>query len=669
MNPKLRIKKLVDELNRHAYAYYVLDKPVVDDSVYDGLMTELKKLEADNPELIFPDSPTQRIGGKPLGGFKSVEHSQRMLSLNDVFSEDEALAWTARIAKLDESVKSAEFFADIKKDGLACAIVYINGQFSQAITRGDGTVGEEVTANVKTIFSVPLNLHTNTKYQFLLSGRTEIRGEIVMYKKQFDLLNDYRKKQGLPLFANPRNLAAGTIRQLDPKLVAARPLTFLPYDIIRQNPAELNTNEAVYDALNNLGFVKNQVAKKLHTIKDVIAFAEHWREQRQTLPYNTDGLVVKLNNRQLYSSLGVVGKNPRGAIAFKYPAEQSTTKLKDIFISIGRTGSATPVAMLEPVVIAGTTVQMATLHNEGEIKRKDVRIGDTVIVQKAGDIIPEVVEPIINLRDGSEKKFTMPKTCPECNTALVKAKADQAVWRCPNTNCPSRVWKQIQHYASKSALDIEGLGEKNVQALLEAGLIKDIADIYSVKVDQLVKLERLAELSAKNLVEAIELKRSPPLGRFLFGLGIRHVGVQTAVDLSQKFGTLEKLSQATIEELHMVEGVGEVVAESIVAWFSEPTHQELLKKLKNAGVWPLPAKKTGGSLMGKNFVVTGTLETMGREEAAEQIRAYGGTFQSSVGKDTNYLVAGQNIGASKLEKAKKLGTKVINEEQFIKLLK
>ena len=663
-----RIKKLVEELNGHAHRYYVLDNPSVDDSVYDGLMAELKMLEQKHPELILPNSPTQRIGGKPLDGFKSVEHSQRMLSLNDVFSEEETLGWISRIAKLEAAVQSAEFFADIKKDGLACAIVYQNGQFSQAITRGDGTTGEDVTANVKTINSVPLNLLSAKKFNNLLSGRTEIRGEIVMYKQQFEKLNEQRKKNGEPLYANPRNLAAGTIRQLDPKLVATRPLTFLPYDIIRQNPSELPTNELVYEALNSIGFIKNQHAKKIRNVPEILNFAEQWREKRHELPYNTDGLVIKLNDRQLYASLGVVGKNPRGAIAFKYPAEQTTTKVKDIFISIGRTGSATPVAMLEPVVIAGTTVQMATLHNEGEINRKDRRIGDTVVVQKAGDIIPEVVESLPNLRDGSETKFNMPNNCPECNTPLTKAKQDEAVWRCPNNSCPSRVWKHIQHFASKGALDIEGLGEKNVQALIEAKLIKDSADIYALKKEQLVPLERFADLSAQNLVDAINEKRQPPLERFLFGLGIRHVGTQTAIDLSQKFGSLDAIGQATIDELHEVEGVGEIVAESIVAWFAEPHNQKLLEKFKAYNVWPKSAKKASGPLVGKSFVITGTLEHMSREDAADKIRALGGTFQNAVGKDTTYLVVGQNVGASKLEKAKKLGTNSITESELLKFI-
>jgi DNA ligase (NAD+) len=377
---------------------------------------------------------------------------------------------------------------------------------------------------------------------------------------------------------------------------------------------------------------------------------------------------VKVNDRAMYRRLGVVGKAPRGAVAIKYAAEQAATKVKDIFISIGRTGTATPVAMLEPVVIAGSTVQMATLHNEGEVARKDIRVGDTVIVHKAGDIIPEVIEPLVKLRDGSEKKFRMPKKCPECDTKLVKLKAEDAAWRCPNESCPSRSWKRVEHYASKAALDIEGLGEKNVIALLDAGLINDQADIYTLHEEDVRKLDRFAEVSARKLVSAIRSKKHPPLARFLYGLGIRHIGTQTAIDLADHFRSIEALSEATIEELSAVEGIGEVVAESVAEWFSEPQGRELLEKFKKNGVWPEPVKRVGGRLSGKSFVVTGTLESMGREQAAERIRALGGTFQSSVGKDTDYLVVGANVGASKLAKAAKLGTKQLDEAAFLKLL-
>jgi DNA ligase (NAD+) len=667
-SPAERTQKLRKLINDYRYNYHVLNKSIMSEAAADSLKHELSQIEQEHPELITPDSPTQRVAGEPLPGFKQIRHSSRMLSLNDVFNEEELEAWVKRITKLIPEAKF-DYFMDIKMDGFACALVYEDGALVQGITRGDGFVGEDVTANVRTIESVPLRLRAATKNKKFLNGRTEIRGEIVMYKNAFEKLNAARAEKGLPLFANPRNTAAGTVRQLDPKLVAARPLQFHAYDLLRENPDEVPTNEFAYDVIRDLGLIANPVAKTAKNSKDVIKFAGVWEEKRKKLPFNTDGLVVKVNDRALYRELGVVGKAPRGAVAYKYPAEQSTTKVKDIFVSIGRTGSATPVAMLEPVVVAGSTVQMATLHNEGEVHRKDIRIGDTVIIQKAGDVIPEVVEPLKKLRNGSEKEFVMPTHCPDCNTKLVKSKATDAIWRCPNNSCPSRAWKQIQHYASKAALDIEGLGEKNVIALINSGLIKNSADIYKVKKEDLLKLDRFADISAEKLVKAIQSKKNPPLERFIYGLGIRQVGVQTAIDLATHFKTLNKLSNSTIDELSEIEGVGEVVAESIVEWFSEPRNKRLLEKFEKFGVKPESAHEVSGPLVGKSFVVTGSLESMSRDEAGEKIRALGGTFQSSVGKETDYLVVGANVGESKLEKARKLGTKQINEQEFLELVK
>jgi DNA ligase (NAD+) len=664
-----RAAKLRDLINDYRYNYHVLNKSIMSEAAADSLKHELSQIEAEHPELITPDSPTQRVAGQPLPGFKQIRHSSRMLSLNDVFNEEELEAWAKRIAKLAPPTWQPEYFMDIKMDGLAAALVYEEGVLTQAITRGDGFVGEDVTANIRTIESVPLSLRRTKGYESFLQGRTEIRGEVVMYKEQFARLNEERARLGLAPFANPRNLAAGTIRQLDPRLVAQRPLQFHAYDLIRDDPAEVPTNEFAYKAIRELGIITNPIARIAKTTKEIIEFAEEWEEKRKDLPFNTDGLVVKVNDRQVFATLGVVGKAPRAAVAYKYPAEQSTTKVKDIFVSIGRTGAATPVAMLEPVVVAGSTVQMATLHNESEVARKDIRIGDTVIVQKAGDIIPEVVEPLVKLRDGSEKPFEMPTHCPECGTKLIKAKAGEAVWRCPNEECPSRSWKRIQHFASKPALDIEGLGEKNVIALLNAGLVKDPADLYTLTKEDVLKMERFAEISAGKLVDAIQSKKNPELPRFIYGLGIRHVGVQTAIDLAAHFHSLDKLSKTTIEELSEVEGIGEVVAEAIVEWFAEPLNELLMQKFKEVGVEPLQAEEIEGPLSGKNFVVTGTLSSMSREAAGERIRALGGTFQSSVGKSTDYLVVGANTGASKLAKAEKFGVKQINEEELLGMIK
>lgn len=658
-----RIPKLRELINEYRYEYHVNDRSIMSEAAADSLKHELSELEKTFPDLVTPDSPTQRVAGAPLKGFQAVPHSQRMLSLNDVFDEVELTVWFNRVQKLVPDWQP-ELHVDLKLDGLACAITYENGVLTQALTRGDGTVGEDITPNVRTIESVPLRLRAGADKAFY-TGRLEVRGEILLYKKDFEALNKERAAKGLPLFANPRNTAAGTVRQLDPQLVASRPLKFHVWNVLH---AAVTSHQQAYDVAKQLGFITSKWTTIAHSVTDVMKFANKWQEERAKLPFNTDGLVITVNDSAVFNRLGVVGKAPRGAAAYKYPAEQSTTKVKDIFVSIGRTGSATPVAVLEPVVVAGSTVQMATLHNADEVARKDIRIGDTVIVHKAGDIIPEVVEPLVKLRDGSERVFQMPKHCPECDTELVKAKETDVVWRCPNNACPSRAWKRIEHFASKAALDIEGLGEKNVIALLGANLIKDPADIYTITKDDLLKLERFAEISATKLVAAIQAKKNPPLNRFVYGLGIRHVGTQTAIDLANHFGRLDSLGTATYGELQEVEGIGDVVAESIAVWFEEAENQALLAKFRKHGVWPEEVKKVGGPLSGQKFVVTGSLEAMGRDEAAEKIRALGGTFQSSVGKDTDYLVVGANVGASKLAKAEKLGTKQIDEAELLKLL-
>jgi DNA ligase (NAD+) len=665
---KIRIERLKGIINDYRYHYHVLDKSIMSESAADSLKHELTQLESAYPDLITADSPSQRVAGALLGGFTQVEHSTRMLSLNDVFDETEIASWRDRIAKLLPEDATLEYFSDIKMDGLACALVYQDGLLERGITRGDGFIGEDVTANIRTIESIPLRLRDSKHYATFIKGRTEVRGEILMYKADFKKLNDRQKKAGKPLFANPRNTAAGTIRQLDPQLVAERSLHFRAYDILRSDSREIPTFAFAYSALHALGFLANREAKVLKDVPSVMRFAKEWEEKRQKLPFNTDGLVLKLNDRELYARLGVVGKAPRGAVALKYQAEQATTKVKNIFVSIGRTGAATPVAMLEPVVIAGSTVQMATLHNESEVARKDIRVGDTVIVHKAGDIIPEVVEPLKKLRDGSEKVFVMPSHCPECNTKLIKQKAEDAAWRCPNDACPSRSWKRIEHFANKAALDIEGLGEKNVIALINAGLVKDVSDIFTLQASDLLKLDRFAEISAHKLVSAIKAKNHPPLHRFIYGLGIRHIGIQTATDIANSYRSLEATAAATIDSLEDIEGVGSIVAESVVEWFGEERNQQLLAKFKQLDVWPNEVQKVGGALSGQRFAITGSLTTMGREAAAERIRALGGTFQSSVGKDTDYLVVGANVGASKLLKAAKLGTTQITEVELLKLL-
>jgi DNA ligase (NAD+) len=667
-NMSERAKELRTLLAGYSYEYHVLDKPSVSDAVYDSLMGELKAIEAEHPELITPDSPTQRVGSELLGGFKKVQHATRMLSLNDVFDVKDVEAWVERMEKLLPGRKH-EFFADIKMDGLACALIYEDGLLVQAVTRGDSFIGEDVTQNVRTIASVPLRLRQSAGFEQFLKGRVEIRGEIVMLKKDFEALNKRQREAGKPEFANPRNLAAGTIRQLDPKLVAERPLTFMGYDLLREDISEIPTNMFAYEALTALGIRRNQQAGVFDSLDDVMQFVYEWDKKRHDLPFNTDGLVIKVNNRQQFADLGIVGKQPRAAVAYKYAAEQATTIVKDIVISIGRTGAATPVAVFDPVKVAGTTVQHASLHNADEITRKDIRIGDTVVIFKAGDIIPQVESVVTELRPKDSKEFkyeeALARQYPELE---FERQGGDVAYRVKGSSGDFILKRSIEYYASKGALNIDTLGEKNVTALIDSGLVKDSADIYTLTVEDVLSLDRFAQKSAEKLISAIQAKKTPPLERFILGLGIRHVGSQTAIDLANRFGSIDALATATIDELETVEGIGKVVAESIVAWFSDEDNIELIRKFEEVGVRPVFVKKEGGKLSGKNFVVTGTLETMSRDEAADMIRELGGTFQTSVAKDTHYLVAGGKVGASKLQKAQSYGTTVINEAEFIKLI-
>lgn len=659
------IKKL---LSKYSYEYYALDQPSVSDAVYDSLMSELKQIEAAHPAWITPDSPTQRVGNKLSDGFAKVRHPRRMVSLNDVFDKDDVVAWVNRIDKLLPA-ENHEFFADIKMDGLACALIYIDGIFTQAVTRGDSFVGEDVTNNVRTIKNVPLRLHETEGYEIFLRGRTEIRGEIIMLKKDFTALNEQQRAAGKPEFANPRNLAAGTIRQLDPKLVAERPLRFRGYDIIRDDADDVPTNSFAYQALTALGITRNKQASVFTDIAGVMNFVNEWDEKRQKLPFNTDGLVIKINDRMRFDELGLVGKNPRGAVAYKYAAEQATTIVRDIVISIGRTGAATPVAVFDPVVVAGTTVQHASLHNADEIARLDVRRGDTVVVFKAGDIIPQVEAVLVELRPNDTQPIDYPAELARQYPELTFVRPEgEAVYRVKGLSGPLILKRALKHFASKGALDIDTLGEKNVEALVDAELVRDLADIYTLAKEQLLTLERFADISAQKLVDAIAAKKQPPLERFVYGLGIRHVGAQTAIDLVNHFESLDKLAQAGLDELQSIDGVGVVVAESIMAWFADEDNAALLEKFTLLGVTPIYKAKRG-ELAGKSFVITGTLQSMSRDQAAEKIRALGGTFQTSVGKDTTYLVAGGKVGASKLAKAERYGTKVIDEAAFMKIVK
>ena len=663
---KTRYRQLLELLNRYSYEYHTLDAPSVSDEVYDSLFAELKKIEAENPAIISPNSPSQRVGNIISEKFQKIPHSSRMLSLNDVFSEGEVIKWFERIQKIEPNLR-AEFFADIKMDGLACSLIYENGEFIRAVTRGDSFVGEDVSSNVRTIKNIPMFLNfTDEKFAFLSEGKTEIRGEIVIFKEDFEKLNAERRTKNEPEFANPRNLAAGTIRQLDSGVVASRPLKFMAYDLLRDEKAEIPTHDFAYKALSAIGFQRNPQAAKIKSVAEVLNFIKKWGSEREKLPFNTDGLVVKINDRADFDRLGVVGKQPRAAVAFKYEAEQATTVVKDIVISLGRTGAATPVAVFDPVSVAGTTVKHASLHNADEIERKDVRIGDTVVIFKAGDIIPQVKEVVFELRPENTEKFNYEKVLRQQYPDLeFERPLGEAVYRVKGQNSAIILKRALEYYASKPALNIENLGEKNVEALVDAGLVNDIADIYILKIDDLLKLERFAELSSKNLLEAIESSKNPPLHKFIAALGIRHIGDQTSRDLAQKFKSLNALVDAGLEDFLSVDGIGKVVAESLVAWFSSEDNLALLEKFANLGVKPVfEEKKFGGKLNGAKFVITGTLAGISREDMAEKIRELGGEFQKSITRETDFLLIGEKVGASKITKAEKLGVKVISQAEF-----
>jgi DNA ligase (NAD+) len=661
-----RAQKLRAIIDDYRYHYHVLDESTMSEAAADSLKHELTRLEEQFPELITPDSPTQRVAGQALDKFTKVTHRSRMISLQDVFDRGEIVAWVERMKKLRPITE--EFLCDIKMDGLACSLIYEDGVLMQAVTRGDGQVGEDVTMNVRTIQNVPLRLRENQKFAHFLRGRTEIRGEIVMFKEQFATLNAQREQADLPLFKNPRNLAAGTIRQLNPKLVSERPLSFVGYDIIRDALEDTPTIAFGYQMMQELGIATSRQTQIVHGVDEIMAFITQIDKKRETLPFNTDGVVIKLNDRRDFAELGIVGKTPRAAVAYKYAAEETTTIVRDIVISIGRTGAATPVAVFDPVQLAGTTVQHASLHNADEIARLDVRRGDTVVVFKAGEIIPQVERVLVELRpDGAEKidyQAELARQYPELEFVRPEG---EVVYRVKGLTGSLILKRALKHFASKGALDIDTLGEKNVEALVDAGLVHDLADIYTLDEGRLLALDRFAKISARKLLAAIAEKKQPPLERFMYGLGIRHVGIQTAIDLANQFESIEQLARATIDDLRAVDGIGEVVAESVVAWFADEDNLALLEKFAQLGVVPQFEKKSG-KLVGSHFVITGSLTSMSRDQAAERIRALGGTFQSAVAKDTTYLVAGGKVGASKLAKAEKYGTQVIDETKLIELL-
>ena len=659
---KARIEKLKELINEYRYHYHVLDESIMSEAAADSLKHELSQLEEQYPEFITPDSPTQRVAGKPLDKFQKVTHTSRMISLADVFSESEIRDWVARNYKLVPNGTEFTFFTDIKMDGLAMSLHYENGIFKQAVTRGDGLVGEDVTMNVKTIQNIPLKLNLENPPEHL-----EVRGEVIIFKQDFEKLNQMQAKLGEKPFANPRNLAAGTIRQLDPRIAASRPLRFMAYDLVTP---DLPTHQEAYEFLRQIGFQTSGQDHVYTHLNEVFAEIKHLGQVRGDFLFNTDGMVIKINDRKIYSELGIVGKTPRAAVAFKYPAEESTSKVRDIVISIGRTGAATPVAILDPVKIAGSTVRHATLHNSDEIEKLDIRIGDTVIVYKAGDIIPKIKEVLLTLRPDGTAPFDYEKALKNQYPELEFERPEgEVVYRVKGQDSDFILRRNLEYFASKQALNIEGLGEKNVNLLVDAGLLKSLVDLYRLQKSDLIKLERFGELSATKLLNAIEGTKQAPLAKFITALGIRHVGAQTAVALADAFQSLEALRDATEEELLKIPDIGLTVSESILAYFADEDNLKQLDDFASLGVHPVYINHDNAPLKGQSFVVTGTLTDMGREEAEDLLREKGATVTSSVTKNTTALIAGAKPGASKVTKAEKLGIKIISEAEFRELIK
>lgn len=662
-----RIEKLRKLIDQYRFEYHVLDKPSVTDAVNDSLKHELQQLEDKFPDLITPDSPTQRVGGEPLDEFKKVTHKTRMLSLVDAFSFDELKEWAERDKRaLGVSKLETDYFAELKMDGLAISLTYNNGNLSVGATRGDGITGEDVTNNLKTIEAIPLHLRKDSKYyEKAKNSQLVIRGEVYMEKSAFKRVNAEQKKGGGAAFANPRNAAAGSVRQLNPKITASRELSFVAWSMETDLGQKLHHEE--HEIMQDLGFRVIKENKLCHNLNEVEKFKVNIEKLREKLNYQIDGIVVVIDDDKLFDRLGVVGKAPRGQVAYKFAPEQATTIIKDIIVQVGRTGKLTPVAVFKPTLVAGSTISRATLHNEDEMNKKDIRIGDTVIIQKAGDVIPEVVSVIKKLRPENAKKFVFPKYCPICGSKVVRV-AGEAAHRCTNKFCFAQQKRQIQHFVSKGGMDIEGLGPKIIEQLIKEGLIKHEGDLYKITIDDLKPLERFAEKSAENLVESIQTSKNVPLGRFLYALGILNVGEETAYDLAARFGTLENVEKASLEELEKVRDIGSVVAKSIYNYFKEKRNLKKIRDLIKSGVKIKGQRHVRSKITGKSFVITGGLETYSREEGKQAIRDRGGEVHETVTKETNYVVVGTDPG-SKYDKAKKLGTKMITEEQFKNLLK
>ncbi|MCD6520132.1 MAG: NAD-dependent DNA ligase LigA [Anaerolineae bacterium] len=664
-----RIEELRALIRYHDYLYYTLDQPEITDAEYDALMRELEALEAAHPELITPDSPTQRVGAEPLPEFAKVRHPYPMTSLADAFSREEVEAWLERAKRLLPEDIKLEFVVEPKIDGLAVALTYENGLLTRGATRGDGVVGEDITANVRTIRNIPLRIPV-VEGSVPTPRIIEVRGEIYMPRDLFEELNRQRIAKGERPFANPRNAAAGSVRQLDPRITAERPLRMFAYGIGYVEGAEISSQWEALNYLKKLGFAVNPDIRLFDNFEEALAYCEEWMDRRSELNYEADGVVIKINSFEIQQRLGIVGNAPRWAVAYKFPAHEATTRLLDIGVNVGRTGVLTPYAILEPVRIGGVTVRQASLHNFDEIARKDIRIGDIVVVRRAGDVIPQVLGPVKALRDGDEKVFPIPKVCPVCGEPVVREEGEVAVY-CVNAACPAQIVRRIEYWASRGAMDIEGLGIKVAQLLVDKGLVSDVADLYALKKEDLLALEGFAEKRAENLLQAIDESRNRPLWRVITGLGIRGVGSKVAQTLVGHYRSLDALMQASFEELQEIEGVGPRIAKDIVEFFKRPRHQELIAKLRRYGVRLEEEEPTGPQerpLEGMTFVITGTLPSMSREAATALIIEHGGRVTGSVSKKTTYLVVGDKPGATKFNKAKSLGIPMIGEEELLQLI-
>jgi len=663
-----KIETLREKVRYHEYRYYVLDDPEISDAEFDKLMEQLKKLETEHPDLVTPDSPTQRVGGKPREGFVKVRHSSPMLSLDNTYSEDELRSWERRVHELSGS-KDVEYMCELKLDGMSMALRYADAQLERGITRGDGSVGEDVTLNVRTVRSIPLSVSKEKLKKAGIPADFEVRGEMLMPIPGFQKMNEERERQALSKFANPRNAAAGTVRQLEPSITAQRRLDFFAYSLLTNGRTYFDRHSVTMDALEAAGFKVNRYRKLATNFDEVWAFIQQWEGKRAGLPYEIDGIVIKVDRRALQEELGYTGKAPRWAIAYKYAARGGITRIEDIIVQVGRTGKLTPVAMLKPVPIGGTTVSRATLHNMDEIERLGVKIGDWVEVERGGDVIPKVVRVVDDKEHPrGHKAFQMPENCPVCGGKVVRTPGE-ADHRCVNANCPAKLRETILHFASRGVMNIDGMGDALVNQLTDRGLVKNVADIYKITKADLLQLERMGDKSAQNVLNEIEASKKLPLQRVIYGLGIRFVGERTAEFLAEHFGSMDALVNASQEELQEVNEVGPRIAQSIVEFFQERRNRELVQQLRSAGLSFTGSKKQRGTkLAGKTFVLTGTLARYTRDEAKKMIEDAGGKVASSVSKKTDYVVAGADAG-SKLEKAKELGVKVVDEKEMEKLLR